>query len=401
MTSPKRDSTPRLITDEKAFRAFCEHLESLGAFEFDTEFVGEDQFRPEVCLIQVAAEGKISLIDPLAGFDVEPFWKLVASPDILKIVHAGPEDVAQTWYTLGVAPQNVFDTQIAAGFVGNGYPISLSRLARLAVDSKMHKAHTLSDWRQRPLHEDQIVYAAEDVAYLRAIYDKLVRKLKKLDRVAWLQEECDAMCRATEPSEDREQRLKRLKGAGALSPRDLAIAYAILDEREKLATEYNRPVRTVIRDHIVVELARRGWTDAKKLRSVRGLNLSNAGVARVAKVIEQAKKIPKDQWPQLPNKEDAPQEDILIDILAAVIKDFCLQNHMSYGLLCKKQWLRDFVRSHTRPDESATNENPLTTGWRADCLGRLLEKMIEGHAAIRIREIEGSHRIVIDPNHVS
>ncbi|MCA9255371.1 MAG: hypothetical protein KDA33_07020, partial [Phycisphaerales bacterium] len=112
--------------------------------------------------------------------------------------------------------------------------------------------------------------------------------------------------------------------------------------------------------------------------------------------IEAAKKIPKDQWPELPNKEDAPQEDILIDILAAVIKDFCIQNHMSYGLLSKKQWLRDFVRSHTREDE-ADKPNPLTTGWRADCLGRLLEHMIEGRARIRIDRHEGEHRIVVDP----
>lgn len=398
MTSRPDDPKPQLVTTEKAFLGLCDRLQTLGAFEFDTEFVGEDQFRPEVCLIQVAAEGAISLIDPLAGFSVEPFWKLVAAPEILKIVHAGPEDVAQTWHTLGLAPRNVFDTQIAAGFVGYGYPISLSRLARIAVNSKMHKSHTLSDWRQRPLHEDQIVYAAEDVVHLRPIYDKLMRKLTHLDRIAWLEEECDAMCRATEPTEDREQRLKRLKGAGALSPRDLAIAYAILDEREKLATEYNRPVRTVIRDHIVVELARRGWTDANKLRGVRGLNLAKAGVVRVAKAIEEAKKIPKEQWPELPNKEDAPQEDILIDILAAVIKDFCLQNHMSYGLLSKKQWLRDFVRSHTRPHE-ATADNPLTIGWRADCLGRLLELMIEGRASIRIEKSDGNHRIVIDPNH--
>lgn len=397
MASPNDESAPILISDEKSFLSLCDHLESLGGFEFDTEFVGEDQFRPEVCLIQVAAEGVISLIDPLAGFNVDAFWRLVASPDILKIVHAGPEDVAQTWHTLGVAPQNVFDLQIAAGFVGHGYPISLSRLARIAVNSKMHKAHTLSDWRLRPLHNDQILYAAEDVVHLRGIYDKLMRKLKKLNRLEWLVEECDAMCMATEPTEDREQRLKRLKGAGALSSRDLAIAYAILDEREKLATEYNRPVRTVIRDHIVIELARRGWTDAEKLRTVRGLNLAKSGVVRVAAAIEAAKKLPKDQWPELPNKEDAPQEDILIDILAAVIKDFCIQNHMSYGLLSKKQWLRDFVRSHTRDDE-VQEANPLTTGWRADCLGRLLEQMIEGRASIRIVREDATHRIVIDAN---
>ncbi len=394
MTSQRSDSDPRLIDDEREFLSLCDRLHTVGGFEFDTEFVGEDQFRPEVCLIQVAAEGEIFLIDPLVGFGVEAFWKLVAAPEILKIVHAGPEDVAQTWHILGVAPQNVFDLQIAAGFVGHGYPISLSRLARIAVNSKMHKAHTLSDWRQRPLHEDQILYAAEDVAYLRGIHDKLRRKLEKLNRVEWLLEECDAMCRATEPTDDREQRLKRLKGAGALSPRDLAIAYAILDEREKLATEYNRPVRTVIRDHIVVELARRGWTDSDKLRSVRGLNLARAGIDRVAKAIEIAKKIPKEEWPELPNKEDAPHEDILIDVLAAVIKDFCIHNHMSYGLLSKKQWLRDFVRSHTRPDE-AGRENPLTTGWRADCLGRLLEEMIEGRASIKIQRNNGDHQIIV------
>lgn len=397
MTIRNSASTPELIDDAKGFSALCERVSNSGWFAFDTEFVGEDQFRPEVCLIQVADDHGIQLIDSLAGFSVDEMWEMVADPAILKIVHAGPEDVAQTWYTIDKRPANVFDIQIAAGFLGQGYPISLSRLARMMLGMKLHKSQTLSDWRRRPLHADQIGYAAEDVAHLRPLYDKIVPKLKKLNRLDWLRFECDAMCDGTKPVEDRTQRLRKLKGAGSLSPRELAIAYAILDEREKLATEYNRPVRAVIRDHIVVELARRGWTDIDRLRSIRGLSLAKPAIVRIVEIIEAAKALPKDQWPELPNKEDAPQEDVLIDLLGAILKNWCLENDMSYGLLCKKQWLRDLVRTRTR-DDSTDTDIPLMQGWRKACVGNLISRIITGHASVKVDTVDKLPKIVIEEN---
>ena len=384
---------PILITDAKQLSELCETIRATGWFAFDTEFVGEDQFRPEVCLIQVAVDDDVYLIDPLAKYDVVSIWQLLADPSIEKIVHAGPEDVAQSWHELNKPPVNVIDTQIAGGFVGIGYPVSLSRLVRAMLNKKMHKAQTLSDWRRRPLGKEQIQYAAEDVVHLKRIRDKLIRKTDKLGRTDWLRAECDAMCSASEPTQDQEQRLRRLKGAGSLSPHELAIAYAIIDAREQMAIEYNRPVRTVIKDHIVVELARRGWTDPEKLRSIRGLNISNVAVARVAKIIEAALKIPESEWPELPSREDLPEEDALIDLLTAVLKDWCLQNEMAYGLLSKKQTLRNLVRMRTRPDEVEADDT-FTNGWRADCVGGLLTDLLDGKADVRVF-VEGNKRRVV------
>jgi len=384
---------PILIGNASELEALCADIRETGWFAFDTEFVGEDQFRPEVCLIQVALIDEVYLIDPLSKYDVTPIWELLADASIEKIVHAGPEDVAQSWHELDKPPRNVIDTQLAAGFVGVGYPVSLSRLVRMTLNKRMHKSQTLSDWRQRPLGKDQIQYAAEDVVHLQRIRDKLIRKTDKLGRTDWLRAECDAMCAASEPTQDQEQKLRRLKGAGSLSRHELAIAYAILDERESLAIEYNRPVRTVIKDHIVVELARRAWTDPGKLRSIRGLNISNAAVARVAKVVEEALKIPEAEWPELPSREDLPEEDALIDLLTAVLKDWCLQNEMSYGLLSKKQTLRNLVRTRTRPDD-AEDDTTFTDGWRAECVGGLLADLLDGKAEVRVVLEENERRVV-------
>lgn len=384
--------SPEIITEDRRLTALCRQIRTCGWFGFDTEFVGEDQFRPEVCLIQIVDDEGIFLVDPLAGISVSPIWELVADTSVLKIVHAGAEDLAQTWYAIDKPPANVIDLQIAAGLVGPDYPISLSRLVRLQLGDKLHKSQTLSDWRQRPLHADQIGYAAEDVAYLRPVYDKLIAKLTGRGRLDWLAAECAAMCAATRPAEDPVQRLKKLKGAGALSPRELSVAYAILDEREKLAGEYNRPLRAVIRDHIVVELARRGWTEIDQLRSLRGMSLAKPALVRVAAAIGAAKNLPKESWPELPNKEDAPDEDILIDILAAVVKDWCLRNDVSYGLMCKKQWLRDFVRLHTRSAAEAA-EVPLLQGWRGACVGDMITRVITGRAAIQFESRGADTRI--------
>lgn len=377
------DRKPKLITKPGELEALCDRLVKTGWFGFDTEFVGEDQFRPEVCLIQAATDEFCALIDPLNGLDVHPFWELIADERLLVIVHSGNEDISQCWKEIGKAPRNVFDLQVAAGIIGLGYPMSLSRLAKATVGRKIHKSQTLTDWRQRPLSDDQIRYAVEDVASLRSIYDKIHEKLVALDRQAWVQEECDALCLAAGTEDDEKQKLKRLKGCGSLSGRELAIAYALLDVREELASQYNRPVRSLLKDHLVVEIARRGWTSVKRIQSLRGLNLGGAAVKRLADAVEAAKKLPSDDWPELPSQEDTAQEEILLSLITSVLRDYCHRNNLAYSLLSKKQELRGLVRSYTRPKEAEV-DHAFKTGWRKVVVGDLMERILRGECGIRV-----------------
>lgn len=389
------DLEPDIITDAGRLDGLCARLREAGWFAFDTEFVGEDQYRPEVCLIQACTSDYCGLIDPLCGFSVTPFWELVADAGLLKLVHSGGEDLAQCPRETGRPAAGVVDLQIAAGLVGLGYPVSLSRLARGVLNTAIHKSQTLTDWRRRPLSAEQLRYAVEDVQHLRAMYDKMLARIRKLNREAWLREECDALCRVTGTPDLALARLKRLKGAGALEGRELAIAHALIDFRDELAKKYNRPARTILKDHIIVELAKRGWTDLKRVQTLRGLNLAVTAQKQMVAIIEDAKKSPPDTWPVLESEEDSEQEEIIIALLTAVLRDYCDANELAYALVGKRQHLRNLVRRHTRPSEPP-RPHALETGWRRAIVGDLLEGVVQGRRGLRVARRNGKLGLVVE-----
>ncbi len=377
------DLKVEIVTTPAGLGEVCRRLAGAGLFGFDTEFVGEDNYEPEICLVQAATDSYSVLIDPMGGLDLTPFWELVADEAIEVVVHAGSEDLAQCFRLLGKPGANVFDLQIAAGLIGSGYPTSLSRLARITVGAKIHKSQTLTDWRTRPLSQEQIDYAVEDVVYLPAMFRSIRARLDELGRRDWAAEECARACQSATSNAKGEQKLRRLRGAGSLSRKELAIADALLEEREKMAAEYNRPARTVVKDHLLVELARRGWSDVRRIRSLRGLSISNAGLKRLAEVIEQARQLPEDQWPQLPNVEDTRPEEVLLSLTSAVLRDYCRHHDLSYALLANKQDQRVLIRSYTR-SAKPESPSPLRNGWRKVAVGDLLDRILSGRSAVRV-----------------
>lgn len=396
-TPDKESQRPDIITTQADLAALCQRLAASGSFAFDTEFVGEDKHQPELCLVQVAAENRCYLIDPLAGIDVTPFWELVADDRIQIIVHAGSEDLTLCWQQLGKPATKVMDLQIAGGFVGLGYPSSLAKLAMQSIGRRLHKSQTLTDWRRRPLNAEQIDYAGEDVVHLPAIHEWIQARLAKTNRLAWALEECTLACREAAATARGEDKLGRLRGAGSLRGQELAIADALLEERDRLAAEYNRPARTVLKDHLLVELARRGWTDVAKIKTLRGLNLSASAIRRVAETIRQGREVPKDQWPRISVEQDSPEEEVLIAIASAVLRDFSNREGIAYALLAGRQDLRDLVRAYTREEKTPPPPILLRTGWRREAIGDLLERILAGGAALRIVRAGSSMRLDIGP----
>ena len=389
------EQQPAIITTRPALDSLVERLRSLGWFAFDTEFVGEDRYKPEVCLIQVATDEIQALIDPLAGIDVLPVWELVADPSIRTVVHAGTEDLALCQIQTGRPAANVVDLQIAAGLIGLGYPTSLAKLTRTATGTRLHKSQTLTDWRRRPLEADQISYAVEDVIHLPAIHRFIHARLEALGRMAWAEMEFEELCIAAAKQTTNPTQLRRLKGAGSLNARELSIAEALLAERDQLAMELDRPARTVVRDHLIAELARRGWTDPHRIRSLRGLNLGMANIKRLAKVIETAKSQPAKDHPDLATEGDTNEEEVLLSVLSAVLRDYCNRNQISYSLLASKDDLRQIVRRRTRADEPNGNIH-LCSGWRGKALGSLLEDVLSGQKALRVEGSDRKFRLRLD-----
>ncbi len=377
---------PELVTNGAALHDVCTRLVAAGRFAFDTEFVTEDSYRAQICLVQAATDSFCALLDPLAGADLRPFWELVADPQVETIVHSGSEDVGLCVQEIGRPAARVFDVQVAAGFVGWGYPMNLGRLVRRACHARLHKSETLSDWRRRPLTADQIAYAVEDVSYLPAAHAQLTQQLDRLGRRGWFDEEMAALRMRVVPADGQRGRIRRPSGARSLTGRGLAIADALLDERDKLARELDRPVRGVLKDHLLIELAKRGWTDIARMRTLRGLSVSNAGLRRLAAAIEQAKQVPEHELPAIATVEENPELDALAALSEAILRDYCLHHELSFALLTGKRDIESFVTS--RLDRSSPtapeNESSLARGWRYQVVGRMLEHVLLGESSIQV-----------------
>ena len=191
MTAAGIDYT--LISTQEDLEAF--HQEHLGIewMGFDTEFIGEKRYHTLLCLIQVSSVHGYFLLDPLAIDDLGPFLSLIQDPGIIKITHAGDNDYRLLYRAYGVTPANVFDTQVAASFIGHRYPTSFARLVEAEIGVNLGKGYAVTDWSRRPMSDKQIKYALYDVVYLRELYDKITEKLQENGRLSWALEECALM----------------------------------------------------------------------------------------------------------------------------------------------------------------------------------------------------------------
>ena len=179
------------ITSTAQLADLCRRLARADRIGIDTEFVSEDTFRPELCLVQVATKDELAVIDPYRAGDLTPFWRTLADGEHSTIVHAAREEVNFALTACGSPPANLFDTQLAAAFCSAEYPSSYGSVVTKFLNARPGKGEQRTDWRRRPLTDEQIDYALEDVRYLLPLYDTLGRKLKKLNRLEWLGDETE------------------------------------------------------------------------------------------------------------------------------------------------------------------------------------------------------------------
>lgn len=372
------------ITDQTRLDAFCDSCRRQGWFAFDTEFIRDDTFEAILCLIQVAAGEDVVLIDPTCDLDVAVFWNLVTDPDVLKVVHAGKEDFDVCLNTVGQPPRNIFDVQIAAGLAGFSYPLSLTRLVDQVLGRRIAKDETLTDWLRRPLTPDQMRYAVEDVAYLPAAHQRLFKKLERSGRTAWAQEEFRCYEDAEFYRPPTESRLFRLKGSRKLDALGLEVLGRLVDWREAWARDRNRPVRAMMRDDVVVDIARRKPSKVSELDVMRGFpQARNRKItSQILSIVRDARRAPRKSWPQpLERREETPMDKAVMDLLSAVTRAICVEQGVSQELVRGKERFRelvDFVR------EPGGDRPVLLQGWRAEFIGRQLVELIRGNRQLHL-----------------
>ena len=360
---------------------------------FDTEFVSEDTYYPHLCLIQAKVDDALYIIDPLELPDVGPFWEALAghaetssdAPGHITIAHAGREELRFCHRaTNGKRPRRLFDAQIAAGLVGMEFPAAYSTLISKVIGKRLAKGETRTDWRKRPLSNRQIDYALQDVVHLDELYRRLSQKLDDLDRTHWLDEEMETWQSAVEES-DRQERWRRVSGIAGLSAKQLAIVREVWRWRDAKAQTQDRPPKRVLRDDLVVELARRESADPQRIRAVRGFERRNYQrfIPEIADSIATALELDEADYPSRGTGVRRPSLSLLGQFLSTALGSLCRDNALAPGLVGGAQDLRDLVSYQLKLVD--TPEVPkLAKGWRAEVVGKSIDRLLQGEILVSV-----------------
>jgi ribonuclease D len=382
----------QLITEPQDLAACCEHLRARRRLGLDTEFVGEETYHPRLCLIQVATADALFLIDPLSVGPLDAFWQVVVDPANLVIVHAGREEVRLCHLWSGAVPGNLFDLQIAAGLAGLPYPLGHGTLVGQVLGIHLRKGETLTEWRNRPLTREQIRYAFDDVRFLLPLWEHLSGRLDALGRLPWAKEEFARLKALATPDEPAEllagDKWRKLRGLGGLDRRRLAVVRELYAWREAEAARLNRPPRTVVRDDLLVEIARRSPTRERDLQVVRGLPRRN--LAAIVQAVERARALPLAECPEVTEREqELPQAPLLVHLLSAVFGDLCGRLRLAPNLVASGQDLKQLVRAWLQA-ASLPEESLLTQGWRAAHILPELRAVLEGRRSVRVADVSAA-----------
>lgn len=377
-----------IITDAAALAECCSHLDQCPVIGFDTEFIGEETYIPDLCLIQVATPHRLMLIDPLQVGPLDEFWKRVADPRRNVVVHAGREEIRLCRFACGELPGSLFDIQIAAGLLGLGYPLGYAALIGEVLGLRVSKGETLTNWRARPLSPSQIRYAFDDVRYLLPLWQRLSDQLNGLDRMSWLAEEITTLKHRAVVEGPAVEKWRKLRGVGTLDRKRLAMVRELYAWREAKAARVNRPSRTVLRDDLIVEIARRNPREEADLTTLRGLG--RADFVGILQAIEQARVLPADEYPEAFERDnDPPQVNLVATILNAALADLCLRKRITAGIVATTADVKWLVRARHR-GEPLPAESHLTHGWRKDHILPEVLDILEGRRCLRIGNLNQS-----------
>jgi ribonuclease D len=385
----------QVVTTDDHLRQLLAELRADGSFAYDTEFIGELTYYPQLCVVQVASHQRIGLIDPLAGIDLRPLWELLADPSVEKIVHAGEQDIEPVVRHLNRPAANVFDTQIAAGLIGLPYPVSLSKLVVELTGAKLGKGLTFSHWDQRPLSSIQLRYAADDVRYLPAARAEMGRRLDKLGHAAWAGEECTAMCDTSLYRFDPETSYLRVRGAASLPPRNQAVLRELTNWRDAAARKHDVPPRSFLKDEVLADLAKNPVKSVDKLARVRGLPrpVEHEYGNEIVEATSRAMSMPAPNLPSAREPEPTATEKFRSDALFAAAQCICAGLSLDPSLVASRQDVGEFYR-HIIGD--GAGEPPLLLrGWRREAVGEMLTEFLAGKRKVGLEWADEALRATV------
>jgi ribonuclease D len=356
-----------------------------GRLGIDTEFMPEGRYRPLLCLVQIVVGTEIAILDPLAGepWDPQPLAEVLADPAIEIVLHAGRQDVAllrRMWKTDII---NVFDTQVAAGFAGFSAQAGYLGLLHDVLRIRLAKSASFTRWDHRPLTEEQLKYAGEDVEHLLPLADDLQARLTERGRLEWAREECLPIAAATD-ERDPDEVWRRLPRSSGMDPRERAVARELAAWRERTAEREDRPVGAILRDPSVVELAKRQPSDRGALGAIRGLT-PDVMRRRGKEIVEAIARGKQGEPIRLAAEERLSTESgdgPVIALAESLVRARALEAGLAYELIAARADLSPVVVSVRRglePPDVRTLQ-----GWRRELVGDELLSLLRGERTLQV-----------------
>ncbi|MDQ3955078.1 MAG: ribonuclease D [Actinomycetota bacterium] len=353
------------------------------AVALDTEFLRERTYRARLCLVQLAVEERVYIVDPLAGLDMGRIADLVADPDIEVVVHAGRQDLELFYGEHGVIPQNVFDVQIAAGFAGLGASSSYGALVRAVLDVSLKKGESYSDWCRRPLRGEQLRYAADDVRYLFAVARSLKSSLTELGRLDWALEEMRELNSERMYKTDNDEVWRRVTGRTNLSGRQLAVLKEMARWREETASRRDVPRGWVMKDPSLIEIARRQPSSLKALGDVRGLGAREVEKAgrEILRAVERGLSAPPPEISAAPPRDDQVRARLIGGLADVVVRTRAERAGIAPELVATRGEVEAVLIDVL--SNGVLKPHRLLSGWRKELAGDAVIDLARGNLAIR------------------
>lgn len=380
---------PEWIDGAAALEGFVADACGQPAYALDTEFHRERTYWPQIALVQLAVPGRVVLVDPLA-VDLAPLAALLRGPG-LAVAHAADQDLEVLERACGTIPARLFDTQLAAGFLGYSTP-SLATLVERLLGLRLGKGDRISDWTERPLSDAQIAYAAADVAHLLAIHQILVERLEARGRLQWALEECEALRTRPHEPQDPDTAWWRVKESRSLRGRSRGVAQALAAWRERVAAAEDRPARHVLPDLALLAIAHRPPRGVEELRRVRGLDgrhLKGGADRAILRAVEAGLALGPGEL-RLPPVDDLERRlRPAVTLTSAWVSQLASDLEIDAALLATRADLHDLLAG--APDAR------LATGWRAELVGEPVRELVEGRAGLAFDGRGGLRLVAVPP----
>ena len=379
---PPEKPQPPIIATQAELEALVEALSHADLVGFDTEFHSERTYVPRLMLLQLATRDGLWLVDPLADLDLTPLVIAMQRPDLTVIGHALRNDLRILWLQFNLLPSRVFDTQVAAAFLGHGLQIGLSGLLQNLLGVHQPKGDQMADWSKRPLPERMVGYAAGDVAHLLQLHTLMMDELTRLGRAEWVLEECATLTDSSPYIRDPDAAFQRVAGGRRMDAREAGVVRALAVEREVIAQEEDIVPHFLLPDEMLHTLARVAPVRRSDLENDRRLN--HRTVYRHAqRWLDAVIRGLAEPHHRPPGRSPPGWElEAVAALMMLLVNDIAVKQNIAPQLLVKRETLLNAVRE-PQPSPEAFAQALGLTGWRAELLVEPLWALLDGQLSVR------------------